>query len=91
MSDVKKYIEKREKQSSGFKQKVEFELNGLKIGEEIRQMRLAKGMTQAELAKSLHTTKSAISRLENQSESMRLSTIEKVAEVFGKKVMISFK
>ncbi|MBN2651508.1 MAG: helix-turn-helix transcriptional regulator [Spirochaetales bacterium] len=91
MSDVEKYIKKKETASPGFKQKVNDEILNLRIGEEIRKMRTAEGMTQEELAKKMSTTKSAISRLENHSESVRLSTIEKVAEIFKKKVIISFK
>ena len=90
MSDIEKYIAKREIKSPGFKKMVEEEYENLKLGEEIRQMRLSMGMTQEELAKQMSTTKSAISRLENHSESVRLATIEKVARVFKKKVEINF-
>ncbi len=90
MSDVDKYIQKMEKKSPGFSSKVEQELENLRIGEEIRNLRVSKGMTQEELASKMSTTKSAISRLENHSESVRLSTLEKVAEVFNKKVRVSF-
>ena len=90
MSDVEKYIAKREIKSPGFRKMVEEEYENLKLGEEIRQMRLSMGMTQEELAKKMSTTKSAISRLENHSESVRLATIEKVARVFKKKVVINF-
>ena len=90
MSDVDKFIERKEAASPGFKKKVEDEVKLLRIGEEIKQMRLNSGMTQEELAKRLSTTKSAISRLENHSESVRLSTIEKVAEVFNKQVVVNF-
>jgi len=90
MSDVDRYIEKREKSTPGFKRNVEKEYENLKIGERIKQLRLEKGMTQEELAKKLHTTKSAISRLENHAESMRLSTIERVADVFEKRLAIVF-
>ncbi len=90
MSDVDKFIERKEAVSPGFKKKVEDEVKLLRIGEEIKQMRLNSGMTQEELAKRLSTTKSAISRLENHSESVRLSTIEKVAEVFNKQVVVNF-
>ena len=90
MSDVDRYIEKREKSTPGFKRNVEKEYENLKIGERIKQLRLEKGMTQEELAKKLHTTKSAISRLENHAESMRLSTIERVADVFEKRLEIVF-
>ncbi len=90
MSDVDRYIEKRESKASGFKRNVEKEYENLKIGERIKQLRLESGMTQEELARKLHTTKSAISRLENHAESMRLATIERVAEVFDKRVEIVF-
>ncbi len=90
MSDLEKYLDKKEAEYPGFKQEVEREFISLKIGEEIRLMRIESGMTQDELAKKLSTTKSAISRLENHSSSMRLSTIEKVAQVFDKQVMVSF-
>jgi len=46
-------------------------------------------MTQEELAIKLKTKKSVISRMENHTEDIRLSTISKVAEVFGKKVLIT--
>ena len=90
MSDVDKYINKKEKLNPGFQKRVEQEFENLKIGEEIKQLRLIEGMTQGELAKKMSTTKSAISRLENHSESVRLSTLEKVAEIFDKKIKISF-
>jgi len=90
MSDVEKFINKIELKSPGFRERVEEEYENLKLGEEIRQLRLSNGMTQEELAKQMLTTKSAVSRLENHSESVRLATIEKVARVFNKKVVISF-
>ncbi len=90
MSDVEKYINKKEMQTPGFRKKVEEEYANLRLGEEIRQLRLSNGMTQQELAKKMMTTKSAVSRLENHSESVRLATIEKVARVFNKKVVINF-
>ena len=90
MSDVEKYIDKKETASPGFRKKVDEEYKNLRIGELIRQLRISQGMTQEELARRLSTTKSAISRLENHSESVRLATIEKVAEVFGKKLILDF-
>jgi len=90
MSDVEKYIDAKEGESPGFKRKIEEEYKNLRIGEIIRQLRLSQGMTQEELAKKLSTTKSAVSRLENHSESVRLATIEKVARVFNKKLVLDF-
>ena len=91
MSDLDKYIAKREKKSPGFKKGVIDEYHNLRIGSQIKEMRTKKGMTQEEFAKRLKTTKSAVSRLENHTESIRLSTLEKVAEVLGKKLEVSFK
>ena len=62
-----------------------------KIGVLIKELRLKEGMTQEELAKRLHTKKSVISRMENHSEDIRLSTLERVAEVFGKRIQIAIK
>lgn len=51
MSDVEKYINKKEINTPGFKRKVEEEYENLKLGDEIRQLRLSNGMTQEDLAK----------------------------------------
>lgn len=59
------------------------------IGTLIKEMRLAYGMTQEELAEKLSTKKSVISRMENHSDDVRLSTLQKVANVFGKKIKIA--
>ena len=67
------------------------EYENLKIGMQIKEMRSEKSMTQEEFTKKLKTTKSAISRLENHAESVRLSTLGKVAAVLGKELVIIFK
>ncbi|MDE0025345.1 MAG: helix-turn-helix transcriptional regulator [Spirochaetaceae bacterium] len=64
------------------------ERRNLRIGLLIRELRLEKGMTQDQLAREIRTTKSAISRLENHSESITLATLEKVAHALGKVVHI---
>ncbi|MEA3347202.1 MAG: helix-turn-helix transcriptional regulator, partial [Candidatus Auribacterota bacterium] len=46
------------------------------------------GFTQEEVAKKLHTKKSAISRIENHAEDIRLSTLENFAHVLGKELRI---
>jgi len=52
-------------------------------------MREKSGYTQEELATKLDTKKSAISRIENHAEDIRLSTLEKYARVLGMKLQIS--
>jgi len=91
MSDLTKYIDKRKKRDSEFASGFESGFEEFKIGLMIKELRLKKGMTQEELAKKMKTNKSVISRMENHSEDIRLSTLEKVAEVFGKKLKIAIK
>ena len=55
----------------------------------LRQAREAAGLTQEELARRLKTKKSAISRIENHAEDIKLSTLEKVAIALGKQLQIS--
>ena len=54
----------------------------------LRQAREEAGVTQEALAKITKTKKSAISRLENHAEDVRLSTVGRVARALGKVVRI---
>lgn len=45
MSDLTKFIDKKEQEQSGFKERINREIEAIKIGEEIRAMRIASGMT----------------------------------------------
>lgn len=60
-----------------------------KIGIFLKEARERSGLTQEELANRINTTKSVISRMENHSEDIKLSTIEKVAKALGKKIKIA--
>ena len=46
------------------------------------------GMTQEELAGKLHTKKSAISRIENHAEDIKLSTLEKFTRALGRHLRV---
>jgi len=89
MSDLDKYIEKRKTQDKEFANEYDAGYKEFKIGMMIKQLRLQEGMTQEELAAKMSTKKSVISRMENHSENVRLSTLEKVAQVFGKKLQVA--
>ena len=54
----------------------------------MKQSRLEKGYTQEQLAELLNTKKTAISRIENHAEDIRLSTLEKFVQALGKKMEI---
>jgi DNA-binding XRE family transcriptional regulator len=91
MSDVDRMIEKRAKKSPGFESKVEADLSELRVGLIVKELRQKNRLTQEELARKIKTTKSAISRLENSSGGARLETLEKVAQAFGKELVIEFR
>lgn len=65
-----------------------------KLFREILRARLASGKTQDDVAKSLHTTKSAISRLEHgggkKSHSPSIATLRKYAKAVGCILEIKF-
>ncbi|MBK7957692.1 MAG: helix-turn-helix transcriptional regulator [Bacteroidetes bacterium] len=52
-----------------------------KIGSMIHDARLEKGLTQEELADKVGTTKSYISKIENNIKEVRLSTLMKIVEL----------
>jgi DNA-binding XRE family transcriptional regulator len=89
MSDIQDYIRRRSAEDPEFESLVDGEYESLRIGEIIRNLRQEYHMSQEKLAEHLHTTKSAISRLENHADSIRLSTLEKVARVFDRKIRIT--
>jgi HTH-type transcriptional regulator / antitoxin HipB len=60
-----------------------------KIGEVLRQAREAAGLTQEELANRVHTKKTAISRIENHAEDIKISTLKRVAKALGKRIQIN--
>jgi len=88
MSDVKRYIQKRAKRDKSFADGFETGYATFKIGVMLRQAREASGMTQEEVAIRLRTKKSAISRIENHADDVRLSTIRRYAEAVGANLQI---
>ena len=88
MDDLEKYIEKRKKRSRAFGDGFEVGYEQFKIGLMLRSAREKAGFTQDEIAERLQTKKSAISRIENHAEDIRLSTLEKFAEAIGKRLSL---
>ncbi len=63
-----------------------------KIGSLLYEARIEKGLTQAELAERVGTTKSYISKIENNIKEVRLSTLQKIVEVgWGGQLGLSIK
>ncbi len=88
MSDLRKYINKRKKTDEEFAKDYDKGFENFKIGVLLRQAREREGITQEEIARKLNTKKSAISRIENHSENIRLSTLRKYAEALGKEIRL---
>ena len=88
MSDLKKYIDKRKKRNPRFAKGFDSGYNEFKIGLMLRTARENAGITQEDIAKKLNTKKSAISRIENHAEDIKLSTLERFASAVGKQLRL---
>lgn len=88
MSDLKKYIEKRKALDPGFAEGFDEGYENFRIGVMLKQARLDAGLTQDDIANAIGTRKTAISRLENHVQDVKLSTVEKYAKALGKHVEI---
>lgn len=63
-----------------------------KIGALLHEARIEKGLTQEELANKVGTTKSYISKIENNIKEVRISTLMKIVELgFGGQLQLSIK
>ncbi len=89
MSDLRMYIENRKKHDPEFAADYDKGYQEFKLGVMLRQAREEAGLTQEELAQRIHTKKTAISRIENHAEDIKLSTLEKFANALGKQLTIS--
>lgn len=88
MSDLKKYKNKRAALNPEFWKDYDERYETFKLGVLLKQARLDAGMTQEEIARELHTTKSVISRMENHATDIRLSTLEKFAKAVGRHIHV---
>ncbi len=102
-NNVEQYITMR----NGKKMKVPFEIGAdvllkyskpekselsLKIGRMIREARLKSGLTQQDLAIKSGTSRTYISRVENDRSDLEISTLRKIIETgLGRKLVISIK
>lgn len=88
MSHVERYIERRKKRSPKFAVDFESGYQAFEFSVMLRQAREKAGITQEAIARKLRTKKSAISRIENHAEDIRLSTLGKYAKALGKKLRV---
>jgi HTH-type transcriptional regulator / antitoxin HipB len=60
----------------------------LKIGDMLRKAREGANISQEELALRLKTKRTAISRIENHADDIKVSTLERVAKALGKELKV---
>ena len=89
MSDLKKYISERKKRDKKFAEGFDEGYEQFKVVVMLRQARESAGLTQEELTRRLKTKKTAISRIENHAEDIKLSTLERVATALRKRLQVS--
>ncbi|HYR12265.1 MAG TPA: helix-turn-helix transcriptional regulator [Longimicrobium sp.] len=83
MDDLDRYIAERATREPEFADGFERGRQAFMLGAMLLAARQQAGLTQAEVARRLGTHKSAISRMENHAEDIRLSTLQRYAEAVG--------
>ena len=86
MSDLRNFVEEQKRIDPEFAEGYDEGYENFKIGVLLQLSREQAEMTQEEVARKMGTKKSAISRIENHAEDIRLSTLHKYAKALGKKV-----
>lgn len=88
MRTLKSYIDKRKIRDPEFEKNYDTGYRDFKNGIMLKMAREEAGLTQQQLAERLNTQKTAISRIENHAEDIKLSTLEKIAQALGKTLLI---
>ena len=80
------------KRGTAERDKLEAGYENFKIGALIHYTRIEMGMTQEQLAEKVGTTKSYISKIENNIKEARISTLQKIVKLgFGGQLELSIK
>ena len=64
------------------------EIRGTRVGDMLRKARESTGISQEELAHRLKTKRTAISRIENHADDIKLSTLGRVSKALGKELKL---
>jgi HTH-type transcriptional regulator/antitoxin HipB len=88
MKDLKTYIANRKARDPAFAKGYDSGYQEFKIGVMLKIAREEAGLTQQQLAEKLKTKKTAISRIENHAEDIKISTLKKFAQALGKTLRI---
>ncbi len=83
MREFDAYYKEECAKDPGLHERVEAELDTLRIQEKLRQAREKCGLTQEQVARRMNVNRTFVSRLETQSGNMTLSTLERYAHAVG--------
>lgn len=90
-ANMKKSIFQKELENAKFKAIYEENAMKLSLGERIAELRHKRKMTQSELAKKVHTSRTAIARYENgEYAHYNLFTLLRIAKAFKKELEVKF-
>lgn len=79
---------KKDLKNKRFKKLYYEELNRLQLVHEVKTLRKAKRMTQAQVAKKADMPQSVIARIESGTHSFSIATLQKVAQVFETRIAL---
>ena len=80
------------KRGTAKREELEAGYENFKIGSLIHEARVEKGLTQEQLAEKVGTTKSYISKIENNVKEVRISTLQRIVELgLGGQLQLSIK
>lgn len=80
------------KRGTAKREELEADYENFRIGALIQEARVEKGLTQEQLAEKVGTTKSYISKIENNVKEVRISTLQKIVELgLGGQLQLSIK
>ncbi|PIE03105.1 MAG: transcriptional regulator [Acidobacteria bacterium] len=88
MKSLDTYISERQARDKEFAHNFESGYQDFKIGVILKKAREEAGLTQEQLAQKLNTKKTAISRIENHANDIKLSTLKKFAQALGKDLTV---
>lgn len=88
---IEEYIESRSKRSPEFKKTYMTEITRLNIAYKVVQLRKARHLSQAKLAKKMHTSQQMISRLEDSKNTeLTITTLSKLAVALKARLAVDF-
>jgi ribosome-binding protein aMBF1 (putative translation factor) len=88
--DVLEYFRQREADDPEFAAAAQDDRDKRALAHRIREMRESKGLSQAEVAAQIGTKQPSIARIERGLTLPRLDMLQKLARVFGMRVVIDF-